>query len=250
MPTRSNDTLLGGCVRLHQPAHGYRAAIDPVLLAAAAPVRPGQSVVDLGCGPGAAALCLLWRVADCRVTGVELQADLVALAKKNASVNGLENRFSAIHGDVAVLDRATLGHVDHVISNPPYLTQVLAAPDKNGDVAFVETVPLAIWLGAALDAVREKGCVTVIHRADRLNEILAALHGRAGDIAVLPLWPKAGAPARRVIVSARRSVRNPLRLLPGLVLHRADGSYTDAAEAVLRRGKALSLDAPLNDGDE
>jgi tRNA1(Val) A37 N6-methylase TrmN6 len=184
------------------------------------------------------------------VTGVELQADLVALAKKNASVNGLENRFSAIRGDVAVLDRATLGDVDHVISNPPYLPPVRAAPDKKGDVAIVETVPLAIWLGAALDTVREKGCVTVIHRADRLDEILATLHGRAGDIAVLPLWSKAGGSARRVIVSARRGVQNPLRLLPGLVLHRADGSYTDAAEAVLRRGKALSLDAPLNDGDE
>jgi tRNA1(Val) A37 N6-methylase TrmN6 len=249
MPAKSEDGLLGGRVRLRQPAEGYRAAIDPVLLAAAAPARPGQSVVDLGCGPGAAALCLLRRVGDCRVTGIELQADLVALANENASANGLEGLFSVVCGDVASLDRSAFGGVDQVISNPPYLPPERAAADKLGDVATVETVPLAAWLAVALSLVREKGCVTVIHRADRLDEILAALRPRAGDIAVLPLWPRAGEPARRVIVSARRGVRSPLRLLPGLVLHRADGSYTDAAEAVLRHGGALSVQAAPDDGE-
>jgi tRNA1(Val) A37 N6-methylase TrmN6 len=249
MLVNSEDTLLGGRVRLRQRAQGYRAAIDPVLLAAAAPVRAGQSVVDLGCGPGAAALCLLRRVEGCRVTGIELQSDLVALATENAVANGLEAQFSAIFGDVASLDREALGDVDHVISNPPYLPPGRAAADKLGDAATVETVPLADWLGVALALVREKGCLTVIHRADRLDEILAALRPRAGDIAVLPLWPRVGEAAQRVIVSARRGVRNPLRLLPGLVLHRADGSYTDAAEAVLRHGGALSLQAAQDDGE-
>jgi tRNA1(Val) A37 N6-methylase TrmN6 len=164
-------------------------------------------------------------------------------------MNGLESQFSAICGDVASLDCEALGGVDHVISNPPYLPPERAAPDKQTDMATVETVPLAVWLETALGLVREKGSVTVVHRADRLDEILAALWPRVGDIAVLPLWPRAGEPAQRVIVTARRGVRNPLRLLPGLVLHRADGSYTDAAEAVLRDGSALSGHAPLDDGE-
>lgn len=249
MLVNSEDALLGGRVRLRQRAQGYRAAIDPVLLAAATPARSGQLVVDLGCGPGAAALCLLRRVEGCRVTGIELQSDLVALATENAVANGLEAQFSAVCGDVASPDREALGGADHVISNPPYLPPERASPDKLGDMATVETVPLAHWIGAALSLLRAKGSLTMIHRADRLDGILAALQGEVGDIAVLPLWPRVGESAQRVIVSARRGVRNPLRLLPGLVLHRADGSYTDAAEAVLRHGGALSLQAAQDDGE-
>ena len=64
---------------------------------------------------------------------------------------------------------------------------------------------------------------------------------RAGDIAVFPLWPGIGKPASRVIVRARKGVASPTRLLPGLVLHEADGRYTTAADAILREGAGLIL---------
>jgi tRNA1(Val) A37 N6-methylase TrmN6 len=87
--------------------------------------------------------------------------------------------------------------------------------------------------------LQPKGTLVVVHRADRLDELLAALRGKVGEITVFPLWPKAGRPAKRVLVRARKGVATPLALLPGLVLHEDDGRYTPIAQAVLRDGAAL-----------
>ncbi len=241
----SRDLLLGGRVSLDQPASGYRAAIDPILLAAAVPVFASGSVLDLGCGVGAAALCLLARVPAARVTGLDLQRDLVRLAGENARRNGVADRFVPIAGDVAKLPpRLAPGGFDHVMCNPPHLKAGAGrpSPDPVRDMANREgPADLKTWVGAALAMARPKGSVTLIHRADRLDEILAALLGRAGDVAVCPLWPGPGKPARRVIVQARKGAAGPLRLLPGLVLHRPEGAYTAAADGILRDAAPLGL---------
>ena len=82
-----ND-FLGGRVRLYQPVKGYRAGVDPVLLAAAVPARAGDHVLELGCGAGQALLCLAARVPGLRLTGVELQAAYADLARRNGALNG------------------------------------------------------------------------------------------------------------------------------------------------------------------
>jgi tRNA1(Val) A37 N6-methylase TrmN6 len=239
----SEDRLLGGRVRLRQPARGYRAAIDPVLLAAAVPAGAGEHVLDLGTGAGAAALCLAARVPECRITGVEIEPVVAALARANARLNGVADRVRVIEAEIGALDTAALGPADHVMANPPYLPPARAAPAKRDDRATVETgAGLAGWVAAALALVREKGSVTFVHRADRLDELLVQLHRAAGEIVVFPLWPRPAAAAKRVIVRARRGVATPLRLAPGLVLHRPDGSYTGAAQAVLRGARALDMD--------
>lgn len=241
----SDDTLLDGRVRLRQPASGYRAAVDPVLLAAAVPAKPGQRVLDVGCGVGAAALCLLARCPGASVTGLELQPALAALAAENAGANGAGSRFSVVTGDLAH-PPAEIGPdgFDHVMANPPYgeAGSGHPPPDPAKAAAHVEgDAGLGDWVGFCLSRVRRKGSVTFIHRADRLDDLLAALHGKSGDIAVFPLWPGGGGPAKRVIVRARKGVASPLRLLEGLVLHRAGGGYSEAADAVLRGGGALTL---------
>lgn len=242
----TEDDFLGGRIRLRQPATGYRAAIDPVLLAAAVAAAPGERVLEAGAGHGAAALCLASRVAECRVVGLELQADLVRLANDNARLNGLAIAVQVMVGDLANPPmRVAAGTFDHVMANPPFLEAARA--DASGDpgraAANVEGgTTLADWIAFLLRMVRQKGTVTLIQRADRLDEILALLHGKAGEIVVFPLWPRRGAAARRVIVRARKGIRTPLAMSPGLVLHDEDGGYTPETDAILR-GAALDIAA-------
>lgn len=238
------DRLLRGRVELAQPPGGYRAAIDPVLLAAAVPAESGARVLDLGCGVGAAALCLLARLADVQVTGLEQQPDLVRLAQQNAAANGWGDRFAVLGGDLLRPPETVAdGGFDHAMANPPYLEAGRAdvSADPLRAAANVEgEAKLADWIAALTQSVRRKGTVTVIHRADRLPELLAALHGRAGEIVVCPLWPSAGRDAKRVIVRARVGVATPARIGPGLILHR-DGGFTPEARAVLEEAQGLSL---------
>ncbi|MET4807457.1 methyltransferase [Limibacillus sp. MBR-115] len=247
------DRLLGGRVLLQQPAEGYRVAIDPVFLAAAVPALDGQSVVDLGCGVGAASLCLLQRVPGARVVGLEIQRALFRLASANARANNMAGRFTPVVGDILSLPpRFAPGSFDHVMVNPPYLEAGKATSSPKGTRAIADQegeAQLSDWVRVALLLVRDKGSVTFIQRADRLEKLLAAFDGKAGELLVYPLWPKPGRPARRVLVRARKNVLTPTRLLAGLPLHKTDGSYTDTAEAVLRDAARLDLTAAdLPDG--
>jgi tRNA1(Val) A37 N6-methylase TrmN6 len=241
----TQDALLDGRVRLHQPARGYRAAIDPVLLAAAVPARGGERVLDLGCGAGAAALCLLARVPGVEVTGLELQGAVARLAAANAELNGVADKFTVLEGDIlAPPPTLAAGSFDRVMLNPPYVAAGVSRPPDRPSQALAtheSDARLADWLAAALTLLRPKGGLTVVHRADRLGELLTGLQGRAGEIRIFPLWPAAGKPAKRILVAARKAVAGPLALAPGLVLHEADGSFTAEAEAVLRAVAALTL---------
>lgn len=244
-PATTLDTVLGGRVTLHQPAAGYRVAIDPVLLAAACPAEPGETVVDLGCGVGTAALCLARRVPDVRCVGVDLQSDLADLAERNARENSLADRAHFLAGDI--LDGALPIYAqpsDHVIVNPPYLKRGTATPSDNPAKALANVegeADLAAWVAAAVRATRSGGTITFIHRADRLPELLALLRARCGGLVIQPLHPKAGAAAHRAIVAGRLDQRLPAILLPGLIVHEADGRFSPLLERVLRDGAALPM---------
>lgn len=244
-PQLTDDALLGGRVKLLQPVSGYRVAIDPVLLAAAVPADVGDSILDVGCGVGAAALCLAARVPGCRVTGIEAQRDLVRVAGENAARNGVADRVAIMAGDIRnPPPRLEPGSFAHVMANPPYMEADAASPSPSPAKAAATVeghADLAVWVRFALAMTRLRGSVTFIHRADRLEHLLAQFADRAGGIVVLPLWPGAGKPAKRVIVHARKDIASPTRLLPGLVLHEADGRFTAEADAVLRDAKALSF---------
>ena len=241
----TEDAFLGGRLRLRQPAEGYRAAIDPVLLAAAVPAQPGDAVADLGCGVATAGLCLLTRVPALRVTGLELQALLADLAQKNAGLNGCGEQFRVLSGDVAAPPgELAPGAFDHVMLNPPYLEpgSGRASAHELRRIATVEgPAGLDAWLACAVSLLRPRGSITVIHRADRLERILGGLSQSCGDLTVFPLWPRQGEGAKRILVQALKGSGGPLRVLPGLALHDAEGCYTAAAEAVLRDARSLVL---------
>jgi tRNA1(Val) A37 N6-methylase TrmN6 len=238
-PGLTEDTLLGGRVRLLQPAKGYRVAVDAILLAAAVEAVPGDRILDLGAGVGAVGLCLAVRVPGCTVTGVELQPALAELALRNAQLNGLAERFGVVVHDVAQ-PLPMLERFDHVVSNPPYLAAAVADPSPNPSKALAtdeSSADLERWLTVATGAAKPAGTLLLIHRTDRLDEIergLAALGW--SDLAIKHLPP-----APRVLVRARRADRFDRREGPPLVLHRPGGGYTEEAEAILRGGAPLAF---------
>lgn len=236
----TENTVIGGRVKLLQPRRGYRIAIDAVLLAAAVDVKPGERVLDLGAGVGAVGLCLAARVPGCDTTGIELQPMLAALAERNAVLNHAADRVRTVVHDLANPLPHGIGSFDHVVTNPPYLSAAVAdpSPDRSKALATVESsADLARWLTVATGALEPAGTLLVIHRSDRLDEIIDALIRRGwGDITVKRLPP-----AARVLVRARRADGLRRRDSPPLVLHRADGGYTDEAESILRHGQALAF---------
>ncbi|HYG88225.1 MAG TPA: methyltransferase [Azospirillum sp.] len=241
----TDDLLLGGRVRLVQPPDGYRAAIDPVLLAAATAAEPGERVLDVGAGTAAASLCLAARVPGVRVVGLEKHAEVAAFARHNIDLNGLQGQTWVVVGDLLnPPPMVAPASFDRVMMNPPYLKAdaATAPPDPWKAAANVEgEATLAHWIAFAAAMLKGRGILTLVHRADRVDEILALLYGRFGCTVLFPLWPKQGEAARRVLIATQRGGKGPAKLAAGLVLHEADGRYTQAAEAVLRDGAALSL---------
>jgi tRNA1(Val) A37 N6-methylase TrmN6 len=246
----SADRFLGGRVTIIQPRGGHRAGSDAVFLAAAVPTRAGERVLDAGAGVGVAGLCLLARVPGLQLTKVEIDAELCALAAQNAAQNRVGDRVKVVNTDVTAPAKALRekGLVregyDHVIANPPFHAEgsVRAAPDRARATAHVMGAErLAGWIRFLATFAAPKGRLTLIHRAECLGELLSLLDRRFGDITVFPLFPKRDEPATRIIVQGRKGSRAGLRLLPGLVLHEGDGSYTAEAEAVLRGGETLDL---------
>jgi tRNA1(Val) A37 N6-methylase TrmN6 len=244
-PAFTEDRLLGGRIRLRQPAAGYRVAIDPVFLAAAVPAEPHQLVLDVGCGAGAAMLCLATRVPQSRVVGLEMQRDLVRLAGDNAILNGMETRISVMIGDLLrPPPRLSPGAFDHVMANPPFYEHgrtMTAASAGKAEATVEGNADLPAWVRFALAMVRPKGTVTFIHRADRIDALLGEIAGRAGEVVVYPLWAGEDRPASRILVRARKQIAAPARLARGLVLHRADGRLSERAESILREGRGLEL---------
>jgi tRNA1(Val) A37 N6-methylase TrmN6 len=235
--------LLGGRVRYDQPDNLYRTGIEPVMLAAAVPARPGTRVLELGTGAGAGLLCLAARVPGVGGVGVELQAELVVLARRNIAANGLETSLSVIEGDLAAAIPAL--PFDHAFANPPWHAAAgTASPVGGRDLARrAGTGLLATWTRAMAERLRHRGTLTLILPAASLPSGMAALAaGGCGSVSLFPLWPKPEREARIILLQATKGGKGPCRVQRGLVLHRPEGGFTPEAEAILWTGAALELD--------
>lgn len=245
----TSDAFLGGKLHISQPRRGYRAGVDPVLLAASIAARPGQSVLELGCGVGTAILCLGRRVPGLALTGVELQPDYAELARANAAANGLP--LSVFTADLSALPAdLRQQRFDQVIMNPPYFDRGsgTSAADAGRDMALAGATPLADWLDIGARRLAPQGYLTLIQRIERLPEILIALHNRLGSVVVRPVAGRTNRAPGLFILRARQEGRAPFRLLPALVMHEGvahDGdkeSYTQQVAQILRNGAGLPME--------
>jgi len=251
----TKDAFLGGKVHVLQPAKGrHRAGLDAVYLAAALPDGMKGHVVDLGAGVGTAGFCAASRLPDITVTLVELDPAALELSQKGLLLEenkAFADRIRTLDADITAKGAVrhasglTPSLADHAIMNPPYYTAgtFRASPAAaRASAHMLDERGLEPWAKTATDIVREGGSLTVIFRADGLQELLNVLNGRFGAIDIIPLRPRPDAAATRVIIRAIRASRAPMQLLPGFVLHEGDGSeFLPAARAVMRDGAGLGI---------
>lgn len=242
--TQQNDIfVLDGRVRLLQPDDGgFRTSLDSVMVAAACPARAGETLLDMGCGVGSAGLCVMARVNGIQLTGVEIQSAVAALATRNTALNNAGDQAIFINADIR--DFTPDQMFDHVICNPPYLESgtYTPSPDDGRNTALGHhgtDMTLDDWLRAAHRLVKSRGSITLIHRADHIDRIIQGLGKRFGAIEIIPLWPHAGEDARRVIIRAIKDRRDAATIRAGIILHEMDGSWTTAADNVLRHMAAI-----------
>lgn len=236
-------TVLDKQVRLKQAENGFRTSMDSVMLAAACPIKTGQTLLDMGCGVGSSGLCVLFRQKDIFLTGVDIQEDHVALAAENAALNGLSDNTDFICHDVRNFKREKGFH--HIVCNPPYLetgTHLRSPHDAkakamghDGDLRTKD------WVLNAARLLRPEGTLTMVHEAGKIDKIIQAMEGRFGAIEIIPLWPKLGKSAKRTIIRGVKGRKSPLTLHSGLTLHDEGGGYTVEAEEILRKAKGLRL---------
>lgn len=244
----TRDKFLNGQLTILQPRAGYRAGVDPVFLAASVAAKPGQSVLELGCGVGVASLCLGHRVAGLDMSAVEVQASYGELARRNAADNDI--KFSVTDGDLNDLPGDLRNRIfDHVIANPPYFQRTRGTParDAGRDTALAGQTPLVDWIDAATRRLGAGGYLTLIQQAARLQDVMCAMDGRLGSLVVQPFAPRIGRASELMIVQARKGGRGALKLAAPIILHKGARhvvdaeSYTDEIRAVLRDGAALMI---------
>lgn len=244
----THDDFLGGKIKVWQPKTGYRAGVDPVLLAAFIQAKPDQSILELGCGVGVASLCLSARVPGVKLTGVEVQANYAALAQKNAEANGVP--FNVITADLRQLPNDIRQHrFHHVIMNPPYFDRAAGTPsdDLGRDTALGGDTPLADWLDIGTRRLAPKGYLSLIQRMERLPEVLTILQRRLGSVVVMPVAGREGRAPELFLLQARQEGRAAFRMTPALVMHAGkthqgdQESYTAQVNDILRNGAELPI---------
>lgn len=246
----TEDQFLSGRVKLKQRASGHRAGSDAVLLAATIPPDLRGLAIDVGASSGAVGLMAVWRAPHAQLRLIEIDKTDLAFARENIVANAMQERVTTYEADLFAshairMERGICaGDADLVLSNPPFLDEAKARASHDDDRVRAHMMPeggLEKWILACLQMLKPNGVLTMIHRADRLDDVLDLMTGRFGDIALLPIYPRAGDDATRILISGKRNSRAPLRILPALILHRDEGGFTERAASVHAGHAALLM---------
>lgn len=237
----TNDYLLDKKVKIFQPIDGYRASTDAVFLSSlldSKKVKKGDTILDVGSGTGAISLCLASRLKDVKITGIDIQKDLVELSNISSKENGFDDFLTYINTDIRQKTSLPSGTFSFVITNPPYSDHDMPSPNESKKLAHNhQDFDLTGWLSFCLKMLKPKGYLLVINRAEAINEIITAIDKKAGSINVLPIYSKLGQDAKRVAIIAQKTAKGITKILPPFYTHNEDGSYTDKAQSILRLGK-------------
>lgn len=246
----TRDQFFSGRLNILQPKSGYRAGVDPVILAACVDMKWGQTALELGCGVGVASLCLAARVKGVEISGVEVQPDYFELARKNADYNRDEcaSEFQFHCADINALPAELMQqNFDHVFANPPYFNREngKSAQDTGREIGRGENLPLTVWVDVAVRRLKPLGYLTMIIDAARLRELLSVMDTRLGGVKVLPFAARHNRAAKLIVVQARKTGRGAFQLMAPVVMHHGathtvdQDSYTEEISAVLRHGAKL-----------
>lgn len=232
--------LLNKKVKLFQSPQGYKTSSDAVLLASMMHnIKNGSKILDVGSGTGSISLCLAYRFPDADITGFEIQPELLELADMSAKANNFANLTYIQHDITQKKAPRPFCSFDYVITNPPYLTAGTKSPNNSKALAHTgSNVGLLDWLSFCIKMLKPFGTLYLIHKAEALDQILALLHQKTGNITVLPVYSKTHQNAKRVIIRAQKDSKAGTTILPPLVIHDANG-HTPQAEQILRDGKSL-----------
>jgi tRNA1Val (adenine37-N6)-methyltransferase len=237
----TRDGFLGGAITILQPAKGYRAGMDAVLLAASLSAGEGEHLAEAGCGAGAALLCAAHRLSASRFTGFERDAMSAGLARRSVAANGFMDRVDIAAADIGQRPAGLENTFDQSFANPPFFEPgAVRAPAAGREAAYLAETPLKAWILFLHHITKPGGRITLIHRAAALADLLELLAPRAGEIEVLPIHPGPGKPASRVLIRARKGLRRgPATLYDGLALHDAPGGPAAARAEACFKGGAL-----------
>ncbi len=239
--------VLNKSLALHQITGGFKTSMDSVMLAAACPAKKGQSILDLGCGVGSAGFCVLKRIPETKLHGVDIQQDHIDLAVTNAQKNNMAERSNFSCADVR--SELDIGSFNHVICNPPYKEagahRQSPSPAKARAMGHLEeNLNLQSWTTRAWHHIKGQGSLTMVHEAGQTDRLIQALYSenggrRFGSVEIIPLYPKAGTAAKRVIIRAYKHKKSPATLHQGIVMHDQNGQHTKEADDILRHAAPL-----------
>ena len=233
----STNKILGGYISILQLKKGFRVGIDSILLASS--VNNCSCCLELGSGSGVISVCIAKRIPNIEILGIENNIELVNIANKNVEKNGLsENNIKFLCLDVVGKEFKILhnNYFDQVVMNPPYFSEKSVNPSKNTEIfkaRYESKSFLEDWVNIAYKKLIPKGSLNFIFRTESIDRVLAILNPHWGDIRIYPLWPKAGIESKLFLIQAKKDVKTKAKILPGMILHNKNGSYTDACNDVL-----------------
>lgn len=243
MTDATHDSFYNGQVQIVQPAQGFRAGTDSLLLAAGLDANLVGSALEIGCGAGGALLPAAYRMPQARLTGLEIDPEMATFARQGIAENGIEARVEVVDGDAGALPETWQNKFDTVFSNPPFFEPgTIRTPGAGKKQAYIESLGLKDWVNAMLFALRPKGTFVMVHRAAELAHVLAVIERQTGEITVRPIHSYPGADAKRVLVRARKGLRSgPMRLMePHYLFREKGGEFTDWALTMQRDGQGLA----------